>query len=66
MLVLKLCCMLVDMCLYLSSKLLEVRAACQPCARYGVVVLRLGFGEVAALGSVVVASASGTTMSGEV
>ena len=63
---LKPCCMLVGMCLYLSSRLLEVRAASQPCARYGVVVLRLGLGEAAALSPVVVASASGTTVPGEV
>ena len=63
---LKPCCILVGMCLYLLSRLLDFRAVCHPCARYGVLVLNLGLSKTTNLGSMAVTSASRASVPGEV
>ena len=59
------CCILVGMCLYLLSRLLDSRVVCHLRVRYGVLVLNLGLGKATSLGSMVIASASRALVLGE-
>lgn len=59
-------CKLVGIWRYLSIRLLATSRDCHPSAIYGVLVLKFGLGEAAALGCMVVVAAARTAVPGKV